>query len=194
MTDDIDRAQAREAELLADALRDHARRAGRGWGAVSAEDCGGCGEVIPVARRRAAPCGAGCAVVCGVPGVPGAPGEDGGTMTLQIDFWQLLGLLLSGLGALWGVVKMAAAQAQRHQDAAHAQLVGRLDAIEQASRTEAGNWQRVEREILQLKADLPLNYVRREDYVQSTATIMAKLDAISLRFENVLLQRGKNHE
>ena len=58
-------------------------------------------------------------------------------MTLQIDFWQLLGLLLSGLGALWGVVKMAAAQAQRHQDAAHAQLVGRLDAIEQASRTEA---------------------------------------------------------
>ncbi len=115
-------------------------------------------------------------------------------MTLQIDFWQLLGLLLSGLGALWGVVKMAAAQAQRHQDAAHAQLVARLESIEQASRAEAGNWQRVEREILQLKAELPLNYVRREDYVQSIATIMAKLDAISLRFENVLLQRGKNHE
>ena len=115
-------------------------------------------------------------------------------MTLQIDFWQLLGLLLSGLGALWGVVKMAAAQAQRHQDAAHLQLVARLESIEQASRAEAGNWQRVEREILQLKAELPLNYVRREDYVQSTATIMAKLDAISLRFENVLLQRGKSHE
>ena len=75
-----------------------------------------------------------------------------------------------------------------------AQLVTRLESIEQASRAEAGNWQRVEREILQLKAELPLNYVRREDYVQSTATIMAKLDAISLRFENVLLQRGKNHE
>ncbi len=115
-------------------------------------------------------------------------------MTLQIDFWQLLGLLLSGLGALWGVVKMAAAQAQRHQDAAHAQLVARLESIEQASRAEAGNWQRVEREILQLKAELPLNYVRREDYVQFAATIMAKLDAISLRFENVLLQRGKSHE
>lgn len=113
-------------------------------------------------------------------------------MTLQVDFWQLLGLLLSGLGALWGVVKMAAVQAQRHQEAAHAQLVARLDAIEQAGRTEAGNWQRVEREILQLKAELPLNYVRREDYVQSTATIMAKLDAISLRFENVLLQRSKH--
>ena len=111
-------------------------------------------------------------------------------MTLQIDFWQLLGLLLSGLGALWGVVKMAAAQAQRHQVAAHAQLVGRLDAIEQASRTEAGNWQRVERDILQLKAELPLNYVRRDDYVQAMATIMAKLDSINLRFENIILQRA----
>ena len=79
-------------------------------------------------------------------------------------------------------------------DALHDRLVARLDSIEAASREEAGNWQRVEREILQLKAELPLNYVRREDYVQSTATIMAKLDAISLRFENVLLQRGKNHE
>jgi hypothetical protein len=115
-------------------------------------------------------------------------------VTLQIDFWQLLGLLMAGLGAFWGVVKMAAVQAQRHQEAAHAQLVMRLDAIEQASRAEAGNWQRVEREILQLKAELPLNYVRREDYVMSTATITAKLDAINLRWENLLLQWGKSHE
>ena len=53
---------------------------------------------------------------------------------------------------------------------------------------------RLQVELLKLQADMPLHYVRREDYVQSTATIMAKLDAISLRFENVLLQRGKNHE
>ena len=39
-----------------------------------------------------------------------------------------------------------------------------------------------------LKADLPLNYVRREDYVQAVATIMAKLDAMSMRFENILLR------
>lgn len=115
-------------------------------------------------------------------------------MSLQIDFWQLVGFLLTGLGALWGVVKVAAAQAQRHQDAIHAQLLGRLDAMEAASRAEAGNWQRLEREILQLKADLPLHYVRREDYVQAFATIMARLDAINMRFENILLRGGKNHE
>lgn len=57
MTDDIDRAQAREAELLADALRDHARRAGLAGKTVadSAEFCRACAEDIPDARRRAVP-------------------------------------------------------------------------------------------------------------------------------------------
>ena len=59
MTDDIDRAQAREAELLADALRDHARRAGLAGKTVadSAQVCQarGCGRPIPDTRRIAVP-------------------------------------------------------------------------------------------------------------------------------------------
>jgi len=55
LTDDIDRAQTREAELLADALRDHARHARKGLGAVSAQECGDCGEPIPEERRTAQP-------------------------------------------------------------------------------------------------------------------------------------------
>lgn len=59
MTDDIDRAQAREAEILQDALRDQARRAGLAGktAANSAEFCEarGCGKSIPEARRHASP-------------------------------------------------------------------------------------------------------------------------------------------
>lgn len=59
MTDDIDRAQAREAEILQDALRDQARRAGLTGktAADSAEFCEarGCGKPIPQVRRQAAP-------------------------------------------------------------------------------------------------------------------------------------------
>ena len=109
-------------------------------------------------------------------------------MTLTIDFWQLVGLLITGLGALWGVVKAAAAQAQRHQDATHAQLIARLDTIEQSNRQEAGNWQRMEREMLQLKADLPLHYVRREDYIRGQSVIEAKLDALSSKLETTQLR------
>lgn len=108
-------------------------------------------------------------------------------MTLQIDLWQLITLAITLavalIGAFFTLVKMLLNQHQRHQDQ-------RFDAIESAAREEAGKWQRIEREILQLKAELPLNYVRREDYVQAVATIMAKLDAMALRFENILLQRS----
>ena len=63
MTDDVDRVSAREQELLADALRDQARRAGRYVGAESASTCKSCGEGIPSARQKAAP---GCqfCVIC----------------------------------------------------------------------------------------------------------------------------------
>ena len=59
MVDDIDRAQARHAELLADALRDQAHRAGLNdkvaadWARVC--QARGCGEEIPQARRQALP-------------------------------------------------------------------------------------------------------------------------------------------
>lgn len=59
MTDDIDRARKREAELLGDALRDQARRAGLAGktAADSAEYCQarGCDEPISNARRAAYP-------------------------------------------------------------------------------------------------------------------------------------------
>ncbi len=104
-------------------------------------------------------------------------------MTLQIELWHLITLAISVIGAFFALVKMLLSQHQRHQDA-------RFDSIEKAAKEEAGHWQRVERELLTLKADLPLHYVRREDYIQAVATIMAKLDAMALRFENLLLKGG----
>ena len=57
MVDDVDRASQREAEMLADALRAQARRAGLVGKTVadSALLCGVCACAIPVARRDAVP-------------------------------------------------------------------------------------------------------------------------------------------
>lgn len=115
-------------------------------------------------------------------------------MTIQLELWQVITLMVTLIAAFFGLLKMLMAQQVQHIDASFKAQNLRLDAIEKASREEAGNWQRVEREILQLKADLPLNYVRREDYVQAVATIMAKLDAMSMRFENILLRGAKNDQ
>ena len=55
MTDEIDRAAERTDELLADALAAQRRRAAKGKGPVSAEECEECGDEIPEARQMAVP-------------------------------------------------------------------------------------------------------------------------------------------
>ena len=57
MTDDVDRASAREAELLEEALYQQARRAGTAGKtfADSATRCAECDAPIPKARRFAVP-------------------------------------------------------------------------------------------------------------------------------------------
>lgn len=126
-------------------------------------------------------------------------------MSIQLELWHFILLIIAFITALFTITKLLLAQTLSSikekfdaQDASSKsfkeQLAKRLDGLESASRDERDQWQRIERELLTLKADLPLNYVRREDYVQAVATIMAKLDAMSLRFENILLRGQKNHE
>lgn len=56
MSDSVDRAQAREEELRADALADQALRSAQGRSVgESAVYCDGCGGTIPEARRVALP-------------------------------------------------------------------------------------------------------------------------------------------
>lgn len=45
-----------------------------------------------------------------------------------------------------------------------------------------------EREWLTWRADLPLNYVRREDYIRGQSVVEAKLDALAAKVEIIQLQ------
>ena len=63
MTDDIDRANDRAAQMLADAMAAQARRARQRLGAVSAALCQDCEVPIPLARQQAIP-GVQCCVQC----------------------------------------------------------------------------------------------------------------------------------
>lgn len=124
-------------------------------------------------------------------------------MTIQVEFWQLVGLAFTAAGLLGGLAKMLLASVQ----ASIAQRFTSLDSAVEAQRkalelqiaglaTQQHSQQaalgRLERELLDLKAELPRDYVRREDYTQAIATISTKLDAMALRFENILLG-GSQH-
>lgn len=101
-------------------------------------------------------------------------------MTIQVEFWQLVGLLLSFLGFVFGAGKLLLNQIDR-----------RLDARFQAVENAASAVQQLERDFLKWRADLPVEYVRREDYVRNQTVIEAKLDALAVRIDNFKLREVK---
>jgi hypothetical protein len=119
-------------------------------------------------------------------------------MTLE-EYRNLILLLLTFLGTSGAVAKYLLNQTvnrfterfETHEKAEfinHEQLNKRLEGIENSNREEASQWQRMERELLILKADLPLHYVRREDYIRGQSVIEAKLDSLGIKFENAQLR------
>lgn len=124
-------------------------------------------------------------------------------MTVEVDFWQLVMLLLAFLAAAAGAGKTLLAQYDRRQDeryqameaarkAAQLHWDTKFAGLEGLAREEAGQWQRVERELMALKAELPVQYVRREDYIRGQSVIEAKLDGLALKIENVVLKGVRN--
>lgn len=101
-------------------------------------------------------------------------------MTIQVDFWQLVGLLVSFLAFVFASGRLLLSQIDRRLEA-------RFSAVEAAAK----NIQKLERDFLEWKADLPLHYVRREDYVRNQTVIEAKLDALAVRIDNMKLREVK---
>lgn len=115
-------------------------------------------------------------------------------MQLTLDLWQVISLAVSFFGASAAAGKLLLSQTQRHLDARftaqeqarsanHEQVSRRLDSMEASAREEMGNWQRIERDLLKMQAEMPLHYVRREDYIRGQSVIEAKLDALGNKLE-----------
>lgn len=124
-------------------------------------------------------------------------------MTLQLEMREVLLLLLAFLGFAFAAGKLLLAQIDRRLD-------GRFAAMEEARRTgqshwdkqfaalaeqnrrEAQGWLQLERDFLGWKAEMPIQYVRREDYVRNQTIIEAKIDGLRLSIENQYLKGLKN--
>lgn len=124
--------------------------------------------------------------------------------SIQLEFWHLILLLLSFLGFAFGAGKLLLAQIDRRLDA-------QFDSMEEARKlntehwdakfkavledqkngTEA--WRSLERDFLKFRGDLPLEYVRREDFIRNQSVIEAKLDAVALHIQNLQL-KGVKHD
>ena len=120
-------------------------------------------------------------------------------MTVQVDLWHLVGLLLGfmgvcggGVGLLWrqtlAQLDARFAATEHTRAASEAKLAERMAALEGVNRDETLQWQRVEREFLKFQADLPMKYVMRDDYIRGQTIIEAKLDSLATKLENAQLR------
>jgi len=96
---------------------------------------------------------------------------------MTIELWQLISLAATFLGVLVTLGKILLAQIDKRLEQRFAMVERDLRQVRQ-----------FERELLQMKADLPHQYVLRDDYVRNQTVIEAKLDALALKLENVQLR------
>lgn len=124
-------------------------------------------------------------------------------MIIEFNLSNLIFIAFGAIAGLWALMKIIALQSQRFlkiqfeaqqrlDTVNRGNLDKRLDSMESTSRTESSQWQRVERDLLTLKADMPLNYVRREDYIRGQSVIEAKLDGLGSKLENAQLRSARN--
>ena len=123
-------------------------------------------------------------------------------MIFQIEFTWLVGLLIAFFGVVWAFGKVLLDQIEKRlgeRFAGQEKMRGesqkhwdtKFAAIEAAGREESSQWQRIERELLSLKAELPVQYVRREDYIRNQTVIEAKIDRVFGKLELLQLQGEK---
>jgi hypothetical protein len=87
------------------------------------------------------------------------------------EHWQIF-LALAGLVAAWSLVIIASLRIMFTRS-----LQGVEEKVETFGETQKA-FVRLERELMDLKADMPLIYVRREDFIRFDVVINNKLDKL----------------
>jgi hypothetical protein len=113
-------------------------------------------------------------------------------MIVEIQLWQMITLLLSFFGCVAGFWKIIEARREKSDDRRwedlHRHIDARFQAIAEHQKTEWAQWQQLDRKFMEFKAELPREYVRREDYIRGQSVVESKIDALALKIENILLK------
>jgi len=117
---------------------------------------------------------------------------------VQIELLQLMGGIASVIGSfalvVWAFGVILVKQFKEGLDARFSvqdemrrqrekSLDERFLALSNEIKREGEGWRQVERELLNLKADLPKEYTRREDTIRQEVVIHAKLDALAAKID-----------
>ncbi|WP_374351679.1 hypothetical protein [Chitinimonas sp.] len=106
---------------------------------------------------------------------------------VQIQLWQLL----TAVGAIAAFFIATVAGMGRLYFGLYERRVNeRFDGVINKLTEEGDGLKRLERDFMNFKADLPIAYVRREDYIRGQSVIEAKLDALYSEVKLVQIKGG----
>lgn len=109
-------------------------------------------------------------------------------MVFELTLGNVITVLALVVAALWALAKMVNVQYERRIADKFDAVVKLLDGISTAQDGNAKAMQELERQFMRLQGELPLNYVRREDYVRGQSIVEAKLDGLATKLDNVQLR------
>lgn len=114
-------------------------------------------------------------------------------MRIELELWHLIMMLIAFFGCVTAFGKILLDQFEKR-------LQERFKAYESIQHTEQASInknivavQALERDFLKWQADMPLQYIRREDYIRGQSVIEAKLDALYNKLE-VVQMKGAKHD
>ncbi|AFJ01996.1 putative phage-like exported protein [Methylophaga frappieri] len=113
------------------------------------------------------------------------------------DVLSLVAIILTVIGGFWALAKVLVKLLAQHLDSKFAALDGKfadldsqLDRMERSDTENQKQMSELERDMLRLRAELPNQYVRREDYVRGQTVIESKLDAQANMLQSLQLQQA----
>lgn len=114
-------------------------------------------------------------------------------MTLQLELYQFLVLLIALVGAVVGTVKILWSRIEKNLDQNFVIIEKQLSDVASKAQRGQEDLRNLEVRFLEFKAEMPRLYVAREDYIRGQTIIEAKLDAVAAKLESVQIRQGMNH-
>jgi len=116
-------------------------------------------------------------------------------MQIQIDLWELIlslaSLVVAFASLVWLFGTILVKQFRAMLDTRFTAIQSDLTKRAAEDIKVAEQLRQFEKDFLTFQRDLPLQYVRREDYIRGQTVIESKLDAVYSKLEVVQLQGAK---
>lgn len=104
----------------------------------------------------------------------------------MIELREVIGLIaivLTIIAGYWALAKYVGKLFTQQLDSKFEALSQRLEKIEESEQRNHQAVTKVERDLMELRAQLPEKYVRNEDYIRGQSRLEAKLDSLATRLQ-----------